>query len=443
MRDQTQATHVWQHLYNPEERWNALVGTDIDALRTAAEVLGCPPQPPRQRTTYSRPQLPKVPRHCYALLKTHHDDHYGPAYLRELGEPGTEWGIQDRETQELLCCSPRGVLIAVGRKLSATVLTAFRPDLPFDSEGDADDETYHQTAHERWVGATTMRETSAWTQSLIQELEKVSREPPRRTADAWRLVRSLGHGRALRTREPALLPALDAAEALWARHRQGISSLLEGKLRTEAMQTGLALAFEAREPYALQDRLLALADLLVAFEVLGQPQEVERVLDETRELFASWPPELTGFGQLAHARIATSDAAVRRFWTAVLDAQRIPVAKAPPRESVGARVTRILGSFSLTRLHAPGAYASSGIHLGPAPLELHQQGEVRLSLTVGTDLRTPMLQVTGLARPQGTRDGLPLEFQQDEFGAWLTDALPGHYLLLLQDEPVEFTIQRS
>lgn len=288
-----------------------------------------------------------------------------------------------------------------------------------------------------------MRETSPWTQSLIQELEKVSRQPPRRTADAWRLVRTLGHGRALRSREPALLPALDAAEALWTRHRQDISHLLEGKLRTEAIQAGLALAFENREPHALQDRLLALADLLVVFEVLGQPQEVERILNEARKVFASWPPELTGFGQLAHARLATSDSAVWRFWTAVLDAQRIPVANAPPRETVGARVTRILESISLTRLHAPGAYASSGIHLGPAPVELHQQGGIRLSLTVGTDLRTPMLQVTGLAEVQGTRDGLPLEFKRDEFDAWLTDALPGHYLLLLQDEQVEFTLSRS
>ncbi|MHA7631606.1 hypothetical protein [Corallococcus sp. M7] len=445
MRDNKQATHVWQHLYNPEERWDALVGVDIKALRATAEELGCPPQPPRQRQKSSRLRLPKIPKSCYELLKKHHDAHYGPAYLRELDDSRTEWGIQHRESKELLCCTPRGVLVAIDRKHPPAVVTAFRPDLPFHSDGDADDAAYQQTAHERWVGAT-MRERSAWTQGLIRELERVGQQPPQRTADAWRLVRTLGHARALRTHEPELVPGLDAAEALWERHRQDISSLLTGKLRTEAIQAGLELAFDALDPHDLQDRLLALADLVVVFEVLGQSAEAERILDDTRRRFDSWPPELTGFGELAQARLETSGSTVRRFWTAVLDAQTAPALKASSKEPLGDRVIRILEAISLTRIHPPGAYASSGIELGPEPVELHQRGEALLSLTVGPDLRTPMLQVSGLTGndvPLGTRNGVTLEFTQDEFDAWLTDALPGDYRIALQDEWVEFTVSST
>lgn len=450
MRETERATHVWQHLYNPEERWDALVGTEIQSLRSAAEQRGCPPLPPKSPRDQARPRLPKVPKPCYVLLKDHHDAYYGPAYLHELGQSGTEWGVQVLEHQHLLCCTPRGVLVAVGNSHPRMVLTAFRPDLPFDSGSTADDITYHQVAHERWEGST-MRDNSTWKRGLVRALEQAGEQPPQRTADAWRLVRAIGHARALAQREPDVASRLGAAEALLERHRQDISQLLVGKLRTEALLAGLESALAAQEPHETQDRLLALADILVVSEVLGDSSEIEHIHDRVQQLIAPWPSGLTGFEHLARARLETSSSAVQTFWKAILAARPLaqnPFAQMapstePPLTYLGMRVIRILEAFSLAQALPPAASASSGIDLGPAPVEIYRQGERALVLTVGDDLRTVVLQVSGLGSndaPQGTRDGIPISFARDEFGAWLVKVQPGMYLITLRDEVVKFPL---
>jgi hypothetical protein len=323
MRETEQAKHVWKHFYNPEQRWDALVGTEIQALRSAAEHLGCPPQPLRRQ---GRPSLPKVPKACYVLMKEHHDAYYGPAYLRELGHSRTEWGVQELEPHHLMCCTPRGALVAVGLGRPAVVLTAFRPDVPFDDGLDVDDDTYHQVAHERWEGLT-MRDNSAWKRGVLHELEQASNQPPQRTAEAWRLARAIGHARALAEQGPEVAMRLKAAESLLARHERDISRLLKGRLRTDHLLAGLELALAAEEPHEAQDRLLALSDLLVVSEVLGQSSEIERIQAKVRQLTASWPPGLTGFERLARVRLDTSGPAVRPLWEAVLAAQ--PFAQGP------------------------------------------------------------------------------------------------------------------
>jgi hypothetical protein len=378
------------------------------------------------------------------LLKVHHDAYYGPAYLHELRQSQTKWGVQICPPEHLMCCTPRGVLVAVGRGLLRVVLTAFRPDLPFDDGLDADDTTYYQVAQQRWEGLT-MRDTSSWKMGVLRELEEASHQPPRRTADAWRLVRAIGHARALAAKEPDVATHIEAAEALLANHRQDISLLLEGKLRTEALLAGLESSLTAAEPHETQDRLLALADLLVVSEVLGHPSEIERIHGKTRQLIASWPPGLTRFDQLAHVRLTNSSPAVRPLWEAVLAAGPLPQG-ALSLEALGTSVRRIIvEAISLTRVLPPAAYASSGIDLGPEPVELYRQGEIILVLTLGEDLRTPVLQVSGLRGsevPQGTRDGTPLSFTPDEFEAWLVEARPGKHLITLRDEVVEFTLSK-
>ncbi|OJH33411.1 hypothetical protein [Cystobacter ferrugineus] len=321
MRETEQATHVWQQLYNPVERWDGLVGTDIQALRSAAEERGSPPQPLKPPPGQERPRLPWVPMPCYMLLKEQHDAYYGPAYLRELEPSRTEWERQERDPAHLLmCCTPRGVLVAVGLGRPTVVLTAFCPDLPFEDGSDVDDDTFHQVAQERWE-RLTMREDSTWKRGVLRELEQASHQHPQRTVDAWRLARAIGHARALVAKEPDIATRLRTAEALLARHRQDVSRLLEGKLRAEALLGGLQSALAAEEPHEAQDRLLAISDLLVVSEVLGHSSELKRIHDRVRQLTASWPPGLTGFERLAHARLGTSGPAVRPLWEAVLAAR--------------------------------------------------------------------------------------------------------------------------
>ncbi|MCY1042170.1 hypothetical protein OV208_12670 [Corallococcus sp. bb12-1] len=447
MRESKQATHVWQHLYNPEERWDALVGTDIQVLASAAEQQGAPP-PPRLRPGQARPQLPRVSKRCYILLKEHHDAYYAPVYLRELDAARTQWAVQTRETRSLLCCTPRGVLIAVSHSHPRAVLTAYRPSLPVSEPGDGSDADYQVIARSHWEGLT-MPDDSTWKRGLLRELEEAGRQQPRRALDAWRLARAIGHGRALVVRAPGIVPHLDSAEALLARHRQDVIYLLEGRLRSDASVAGLDAALEAAEPHEVQEQLVSLADFLVVFEVLDQQVESHSLQERIQRILKSWPPKLTGFDLLAQAWLETAGPTVRPLWASVLAAQTTLSARTggmldQPADALGTRVRRrIQEAISLTRVWPAAAYASSGIDLGPEPLELHRWDEAVLSLTPSEDLQTLMLQVSGLGRrelPSGTRDGIPLEFIRDEFDAWLTDALPGAYLITLRDTDLEFNL---
>jgi hypothetical protein len=158
-------------------------------------------------------------------------------------------------------------------------------------------------------------------------------------------------------------------------------------------------------------------------------------------------------------------------WQAVVDAvlsevaEALPVAQPPAESAVdaivralvptpsvarrpeppGSRVRRLLEAISLATVLPRAALASSGIDLGPEPVELHRWGEAVLELTLGPDLETPMLQVSGTEgaeEPRGTREGTPLVFSRDEFKVWLAEALPGKHHVTLRGETVEFTLTR-
>ncbi len=116
------ARHVWQHLYNQVELWDALIGRAVEPLVLESIRMGCPaPQP---GDANHRPRLSLVSDRCLSVLHRHHQKHYSPAYMEQLGQPNTRWARQRIREDRLLCCTPRGVLVSVGLRPPVSVVTA-------------------------------------------------------------------------------------------------------------------------------------------------------------------------------------------------------------------------------------------------------------------------------------------------------------------------------
>ncbi|MFY0528752.1 hypothetical protein ACN28I_38170 [Archangium gephyra] len=372
------ATKVWQHLYNSMERWDGLVGTDIQTLVREAEGQGCPPPPETSGPGRPRPQLPQgVPAACTELLRRHHDTWYGPAYMRELAHPESREGIQKKkELRRLMFCTPRGVLVSVGMDPPVSVVTAFRPDLPADlSGGDGSeprDEDYYQEARSRWSRlvntlVNTMSEQDAWKAEVLREIEEPRGQPPSRTREAWAWIRAIGHARGLVAREPEVALPLQAAEQSLARHRPDAVRLLKGRLRVEPLLAHLESSLAGAQSEETQDALLALEDLLVVAEVLGFDEQLGHLLGELSRLTRWWRSSLAGFESWARDRQEVSGPAARRFWDTVITA-----ATAPPlpgflqawRESLEswtARVHHALEGLAITGALEPEAVLGKGV----------------------------------------------------------------------------------
>jgi hypothetical protein len=320
------ATHVWQHLYNPVEQWDALVGRDIQALRSESERCGCPPFA-SERSRMGLPQ--EVASPCLVLLERHHDGYYGPAYLNELASKSTVSGKQLRKPHHLLCCTPRGVLISVGLRPPISVLTAFRPD-PTHKDFSGSDADYYREARKRWSKGVHMVVPSAWKAEVLQELTAASETTPSRTSEAWSLAWAIGHARALAAANPEIRAPLHSAETHLEHHRAHVEQLLEAALRVEPLLTGLEASLHAGQPDEAQDRLCALEDILVVAEVLGFTHHIQHILADVSRQVASAPLALTGFEPLAQQRLEVSGSTAQQLWRTVLKASaRVPVRVLP------------------------------------------------------------------------------------------------------------------
>ncbi|RYZ39536.1 MAG: hypothetical protein EOO71_19720 [Myxococcaceae bacterium] len=308
------ATKVWQHLYNRAEDWGALVEADISNLRSDSEACGCPPVPVKPRD-----RLPISGKDCVALLERHHEHHYGPAYLRELGSDGTRVSRQKETPEHLLCCTPRGVLVSVGLKPPVCVLTAFRPD-PTHQDTARTDEAYFRRARLRWVRSVQMSEQDTWKTEVLLELETVSRTPPGSTDEAWALVWAIGHARALAPEAPDVVAPLRTAERILEQNRAQVEQQLSGKMLIAPLLSGLEAALHDGQPDETLDRLLALEDVLTVCEVLGLQPEIQHILAEVSRQVTPLRPTLAGFNGLARERRDASGTAAHALWDTLLTA---------------------------------------------------------------------------------------------------------------------------
>ncbi|HEX8821637.1 MAG TPA: hypothetical protein VF794_17055 [Archangium sp.] len=296
-------------------------------------------------------------RPCRTLLDLHHDDYYGPAYMSELASEGTVSGRQLKNSQRLLCCTPRGVFISVGLSPPISVLTAFRPDPVYKNFSGSDAE-YRREAHRRWTkGVVHMAVPGAWKAEVLQELTVASKTTPTQESEAWSLAWAVGHARVLAAANPELRAPLQAAEAQLEHHRTRVEQLLEGALRVLPLLSGLEASLHAGQSDEAQDRLFALEDILVVAEVLGFTHHIQHILADVSRMVAPAPLALLGYGPLAQQRLDVSGPAAQELWRTVLGASaRVPVRALPAMfdpwltrlEEVG---NRLVQGFTQAREH--------------------------------------------------------------------------------------------
>jgi hypothetical protein len=378
------------------------------------------------------------------LLEQHHDRYYGPAYLRELASKDTWVGRQKRDSQRLLCCTPRGVLVSVGLEPPISVLTAFRPDLPLKSSTGRD-EDYYRAAYLRWRrGASNMSSPGVWKAEVLRALEVASQSPPTSPAEAWALVWAIGHARALAAVEPEVDAPLQGVEALLEHHRQQLVQLLKEEMRIAPLLAGLKASLEAGLPEETQDQLLALEDVLVVAEVLDFEEHTRHILTEVSQLTSHWPPALTGFDELARQRMGLSGQAARSFWRTVLAAaSHAPALRLPgvlqawlarideARDILGRSATGLLEGFGMTT-----ATLRPKVVLGRAPtvFDVHVEGfcppDWQLRLFV-VDAEHP----EGELLREGAREDYRREAERWIFDAWELQGAEGVALLIALAAP--------
>jgi hypothetical protein len=333
---------------------------------------------------------------------------------------------------------------------------------------------------------------STWSETLAEELgpllDRIELEGPEAldVHQAARVLVLMAHAEQLGSPSP-----LESLLRRGAPHITGLAALAPLEEAKPLLMELDAVCLAGEDPHGiLHDVLLDLDDwlsvaLFLARHGLQPPATAQtaardRVVRFVAARLALSPEQAAPLADWALSRASSLEpepgaaggepfAQVMALWQAVADAvlsevaEAAPVALGPeesdveevvralvreypasrPAQAAGTHLRRILEAISLARVIPQAAFASSGIDLGPEPVVLHRWGEAVLELTLRSDLKTPVLQVSGAVggeAPRGTRDGAPLAFVRDEFQAWLAEAHPGLHCISLRGERVEFTL---
>ncbi len=314
-----QASHVWQHLHNPDERWEMVLvePADLEVLWQEAARAGCPARPGPSVRGAPRPELGPVSPACAAVLRRHHERVYGPAYLAELACEETRWGVQVRDPDRLLCATPGGVLVAVGRR-SRRVITAFRPDVPFAWSERPDREDYRREAVRRWARGVVMQEMTPWESVLREEISVALASPVETPAQLAFALRAMAFARAAVASEASFVAPVRALERQVVGASPALRSRLVETLSGWKATRRLADALHAEDLDLVQDALLAIEDTLAVLGELGASGAVAALQNDLSEALRAYPSDLGGLGRLAEVRERQAPVEARVLWRAVL-----------------------------------------------------------------------------------------------------------------------------
>ncbi|MFY0566433.1 hypothetical protein ACN28E_21710 [Archangium lansingense] len=464
---------VRKHLLNPIERWHLVCPGLPPAPRDEALRAGCSPRC-LQEGFY---QFELASEGCRRHVLGAHDLHFEPAYWRAFDSAvkSDYLAFAFKKNHKALAAGDEGVFVVLSRARGSSrwrVMTAYRPAPRRQDGPPGKNSSFLNAARRKWLRKTTqpakarMSVSPTWSDPLAEELGAFLDRLEHESVEALD-VHDAARVLALMARAEQL-GSSSSLEALLRRglpHISGLAALAPPEEVKPLLMELDAACQEGDDPHGLlHDVLLDLDDWLsvaVFLEHHGVPlpaaanatarnhavQFAATHLARSPELaapLADWA--LARAGSLEPEPGASGGnpyAQVIALWQAVVRASSTAHSALRPTESPGTRLRRILDAISLAQVIPQAAFASSGIDLGPKPVELHRWGNAVLELTIGSDLQSPMLQVSGTQggeTPEGTRDGAPLVFTRDEFQAWLAEARPGQHHISLRGETVEFTL---
>lgn len=317
-----QPTKTWRHLHSPSERWENLVGRELERLADSARRCGCPPR------DASSPQT-EFGKDCAGALRSQHDNYWRAAYGAELMATTTTCGRSVWD-QRWILASARGVYLVVAPKQPAVVITAYRPH-PLGLNVLWSERDFVAATRHRFEKETGMRRDT---------LSSLRSEPADDAGSVWRLAVAIADARELEG-DPELRAALNPAEARLA--------ALPVPLRSAALPDGGVVVDECEAAIREDDgdptgALLGLADAVAATQILAS-EEAARGLVERLAVVLDWMPSAWAeYGTFAATVARTSAGAVREFWEAVgeraiaVRLQNLPSAR-PSQATLADRLT--------------------------------------------------------------------------------------------------------
>jgi hypothetical protein len=308
---------VWQHFYDPGERWERVCAVDVAVMRHDTEtVAGIV-----RSSNYTLPRLDGERwRRTRELLVAHHESAYAPTYSSELSSPGTAWAASIDGAHRQRALTPRSIFVVVQlERPRSWVVTAFRPHPPVQRvEWDETDLRRHGV----WY---FWKETGVNVEDLAPAVAGSLRRAstmPSTTKELWWLASAVGYGRLLRD-APEIQHALPAAEAALAGTSDSLIEELRRSLEWQPLVEKLADGLKEARSEDLETALGEAEELLAVGAVLGAGPEAEAFCAEAEALLPWLPVEWAHIADHARRRvraIASETSLVARLWSAVEDA---------------------------------------------------------------------------------------------------------------------------
>ena len=281
---------VWKHFYEPREHWERLCGLDVAMMRAETEaVLDI------QRDNSNCEEIPHVDgrrwRQVKMLVQRHHDEGYGEVYLREMASPDTEWSSPVSNGDGHLrakALTPNSVFLSVQlvEAQHSWIVTAFRPH-PGLKNVEYSEADLRREAIDYFRRQTGM-EIKNIVAHTVEELRRVSANPPESVRDLWWLASAVGYGRALAEHDEvqAVLPR---AEKLLNQTSSALLKDFKDGLDWEGAIEKISSALQDDYPDELEHALAVSEKLLAIGDAIGAAEEVETFLEEAEELLG-WLP---------------------------------------------------------------------------------------------------------------------------------------------------------
>lgn len=307
---------LWRHFYDPRERWHALCDADVVGMRLEVEALvGVA----RDKST----QLPTVEPERWRALKPlflrHHQDAYGPTYLREMALADACWTPEMDGQLRHCVLTPNAVfgVVQLDHFLS-WVVTAYRP-LPRSGNVELGEDEIRPYAENYYLRKTSIG-VEGFTNRVVLELRRCV-EVPQELNGLWWLASAVGQGRLLREREEVRV-VLEPAERLLAAVEPGLVKELASGLEWEELEDEFVSALKEDRPEDFEAWLADVESVLAVADALGAVAETKAFLEQTERLIPWVPLEWAHLLDMAQSRLDgfEAGASVTRLWGAVAEA---------------------------------------------------------------------------------------------------------------------------
>lgn len=245
--------HTRKHFYDPDERWEDF----------------CSNPTPRMLSKMSE-------EHPYLVLQ-HHNHYYAPVYIGELRNPKTDIGFS-KEKESYIAATPGGILLYIHPDLY--VSTAFRPDLRFFDHHTVED--FRKEAERRMRRYCMKKEQSM--PSITFPKDDVSH-----VRMLWWPLMEMNSLLVKDARTTEENDWIIQQKNILQDRKEEFCTILKSGLKTEVYLQRFQTAIEEHDQEVLKEQCYALAEILAAYTLCEDIDEIEKILSVVEEECLFWP----------------------------------------------------------------------------------------------------------------------------------------------------------